>query len=300
MKILFCEDPLNRNSPDELYQHEVLAAQKVGFEYELINFEALVNEQNPTKAIRRVSQTSGETTAIYRGWMLKPPAYAQLYASLAEKNIQLINTPAAYTHCHYLPESYTVIREKTPKTVWLPVPGEIDIGILMNLLKPFGETPVIVKDYVKSQKHYWNEACFIPNAADEQLVKQVVSKFVELQDDDLNEGLVFREYVELEALTRHSKSGMPLTKEFRVFVCRGKPIITTEYWEEGDYQKELPNITEFASEIEAVQSEFFTIDIAKQKTGQWIIMELGDGQVAGLPEKVDPHHFYQQLAEVYS
>jgi hypothetical protein len=33
MKILFCEDPLNRNSPDELYQHEVLAAQKVGFEY---------------------------------------------------------------------------------------------------------------------------------------------------------------------------------------------------------------------------------------------------------------------------
>ena len=66
------------------------------------------------------------------------------------------------------------------------------------LIKAFESSPIIVKDYVKSQKHYWKEACFIPNASDKKNVESVIQKFIELQDSDLNEGLVFREFIELE------------------------------------------------------------------------------------------------------
>jgi hypothetical protein len=37
------------------------------------------------------------------------------------------------------------------------------------------------------------------------------------------------------------------------------------------------------------------MDIAKRKDREWIIVELGDGQVAGLPENVETMEFYEAL-----
>lgn len=36
----------------------------------------------------------------------------------------------------------------------------------MTILHEFGDRPVIIKDYVKSRKHEWLGACFIPDASD--------------------------------------------------------------------------------------------------------------------------------------
>jgi hypothetical protein len=38
------------------------------------------------------------------------------------------------------------------------------------------------------------------------------------------------------------------------------------------------------------------MDVAKTKLGEWLIVELGDGQVAGLPEKLNVDSFYQKLS----
>ena len=37
------------------------------------------------------------------------------------------------------------------------------------------------------------------------------------------------------------------------------------------------------------------MDIVKTKNGNWVIVELGDGQVAGLPDNADRDSFYQAL-----
>jgi hypothetical protein len=39
------------------------------------------------------------------------------------------------------------------------------------------------------------------------------------------------------------------------------------------------------------------MDIAKTKDGEWIIIELGDGQVSGLPDKVDRLQFYDLVRQ---
>ncbi len=39
------------------------------------------------------------------------------------------------------------------------------------------------------------------------------------------------------------------------------------------------------------------MNVAKKKNGDWIIMELGDGQVAGLPDNADKSEFYNKLKE---
>ncbi len=295
MKFIFCADPFQTKQPDEMYQAEADAVRAIGLDCHIINFEALVYEKSAKKAVARIPVQDSEQPGLFRGWMMKPPQYEQLYQALADKGIRLINDPTAYTHCHYLPESYSVIEAKTPKSVWLPM-SDFSLDRVMADLQPFGDRPMIVKDYVKSQKHYWTEACFIPSATNRAEVERVVNRFIELQDTDLNVGLVFREFVEFEALTQHSKSGMPLTKEFRLFVYEGQPFFATEYWEEGEYKDLQPPTEQFLGITQNVKSRFFTMDIAKQKNGDWLIVELGDGQVAGLPENVVVHDFYDTLS----
>lgn len=49
--------------------------------------------------------------------------------------------------------------------------------------------------------------------------------------------------------------------------------------------------------MQRVQSRFFTMDVAKQVDGGWMIVELGDGQVAGLPDRAEVVTFYHSLAQ---
>ena len=233
--------------------------------------------------------------SVYRGWMLRPSQYRLLYEALAAKGIRLINDPVAYQHCHYLPESYSVIEGLTPRSIWMQTTGDVSIDAVTELLRPFGSKPVIVKDFVKSRKHEWEEACFIPLASDRSAVERVVRRFVELQDEDLSEGLVFRVFVQFQPLTQHSKSGMPLTLEYRLFFLDGSPIYWTQYWEEGDYGDLQPPIEQFQGVAAQVGSRFFTMDVARKTDSEWMIVELGDGQVAGLPENADLHQFYSSM-----
>ena len=39
------------------------------------------------------------------------------------------------------------------------------------------------------------------------------------------------------------------------------------------------------------------MDAAKRNSGEWMVVELGDGQVAGLPESADAAAFYGQIAQ---
>ena len=295
MKIVFCEDPLRARKVDEVYQPEADAITALGLKYSLVNFETLVNAADPEHSVNRVLAETEATTAVYRGWMLRPDQYAALYTALNAKGLRLLNDPAAYQHCHYLPESYGVIASFTPLSVWLPLSGDLNMEAVMTVLAPFGTRPVIVKDFVKSQKHYWAEACYIPSAADRSGVERVVRRFLELQGDYFNQGLVFREFVDFQPLAAHSKSGMPLSKEFRVFVLDGEPLYVVDYWEEGDYAGAEPVLEPFRAVMRQVQSRFYTMDIAQRADGGWMIVELGDAQVAGLPDNADLTRFYRAL-----
>ncbi|GHO55545.1 ATP-grasp domain-containing protein [Ktedonobacter robiniae] len=298
MRIIFCSDYWNPLSPDSAYEAESGVVESLHLNYSLINFEALVEQENAARAVHKVEPAPTGELAIYRGWMLKPHVYERLYTALAAKGLLLVNTPAAYTHCHYLPGSYHLIEGFTPRSTWLKTGPDISIDAVMAALHQFAGRPVIVKDFVKSRKHEWGEACYIPSASDRQSVERVIIRFLQLQGADLNEGLVFREFVEFEPLTTHSKSGMPLIKEFRLFILDGQIISSTPYWEEGRYgndKYEFPPLDLFDHVVQKIQSRFFTMDVAKKRDGAWNIVELGDGQVAGLPARADTKAFYQAL-----
>lgn len=58
MKLIFCSDALNSRQPDDTYQAEAAAAQRLGFSFALVDHDALVNENDPVKALRRVPEQS--------------------------------------------------------------------------------------------------------------------------------------------------------------------------------------------------------------------------------------------------
>ena len=294
MRIIFCDSGFSPKEVDYMYVEEYEFAKKNFIQTSLISFEQL-KKGNIESALRRVKAVEQKEIGIYRGWMMKPKLYETFYLSLLEKNIELINDPSEYKFSHYLPENYETIKSYTPKTTFKKLDKPFQIEDFKNEIDIFKDKPIIIKDYVKSQKHYWEEACFIPNASDVENVKSVIHKFLELQDSDLNEGLVFREYIELEKLTNHSESGMPLTKEFRVFILHGRIMTTYEYWDEGNYENVQPIFDSFEELLPRIASKFFTMDIAKKNDGNWIIVELGDGQVSGLPDNANKDEFYDQL-----
>lgn len=291
MRILLCVDPLDIGRVDPSYEAEAKAAVEAGFAWARVDYEALVDERDPVRAVRKVE--AGEELGLYRGWMLRPERYRELHDALVGKGIRLVNAPEQYVHCHHLPESYGVIEGLTPKSVWLP--ADADAERLAEALRPFGDLPLVLKDYVKSRKHEWAEACFISRASDRDAVGRVVRRFLELQGDGLAGGLVFREFVEFESAGRHPKSGMPLAREHRIFWLDGRPLVSFPYWSDLGQTGEGPPPGTFDEVARRVRSRFFTMDVAKRKDGPWMIVELGDGQVAGLPDDAAAQSFYQAL-----
>src|SRR5215213_2681902 len=149
MHIIFCADPLAPRAVDTAYTDEAQAAMDSGLEYDLISYEQLVHEHDAAAAVRRVPAAAASSElALYRGWMLRPSEYHELYDALLARELLLINNPAAYRTCHYLPESYPLISDATPASAWLPLDACGDLDAIMRLLTPFGDQPVIVKDYV--------------------------------------------------------------------------------------------------------------------------------------------------------
>lgn len=300
MNVVFCAEPFETNLVDDVYEKEAAAARACGLTAHLIDFEALVRDDgNARRATRFIKPFEQEESAIYRGWMLKPAVYEKLYRNLlVEKNLRLINAPAAYKICHHLPKNYPYIEQHTPRTIFVPVDEDFQIEKVFDAIAVFGDKPLVLKDYVKSRKHEWAEACFIENASDREKVERVVGRFLELQGEDLNEGLAFREFIEFAPLTVHSKSKMPLTREFRLFYLDGKEIYSSRYWEEGDYGREIDVPRElFANIAQNVPSRFFTMDVAEKTDGEFLVVELGDAQVSGLPESADETEFYEALKQ---
>jgi hypothetical protein len=295
--ILFCESPYEANKVDEDFEDQFLAAKQSGFSTLIFNFEDLTSTDRFSIATRRIKASEKLRKVIYRGWMLTSKQYSLLYNDLLSKNYQLINTVEEYRNCHYLPDSLRFIENRTPETVFERLDDENSINKLIEKTKVFGQKPVILKDYVKSEKHDWDTACFVKKASDVYSLRQTVNNLIKLRGKYLNEGIVVREFVELNSLTIHSKSGMPLTEEYRLFFCNKELIGIFDYWEEGEYKLAKPDTSEFQEIARQIESNFFSMDIARQKDGQLVIIELGDGQVAGLPDSTDKVNFYKQLKE---
>ncbi|MDP2316519.1 MAG: ATP-grasp domain-containing protein [Pseudomonadota bacterium] len=194
-------------------------------------------------------------------------------------------SPADYAYGHHLPGWYDDFREVTAPTVWTASSNLEEARVALARL-PAG--PAIVKDYVKSAKHRWKEACFIPDVGDEDAAMAVISAFLTEQAGDLNGGVVLRALRPYPQRGIEERTGMPVIDERRVFLWRGTPLAVS-----GD-EAALLQDSRLQAAIARLRSPFVSVDLARLEDDTWEVVEVGDGQVSGLRD-MDPVQFYRAL-----
>lgn len=226
---------------------------------------------------------------IYRGWMMKPEMYRDFFQQLEAVGIVLINTPEEYEKYHLLPNWYDDFSEKTSESFWTESDNPDEI--LQKINQENGG--FIVKDYVKSRKHEWYDACYIPNIEDTANARKVITNFVSRQAEALVGGIVLRRFENLKQMGFHEQSGMPISKEYRVFIFAGRVLAIDDYWtEKHNVELSREEYDWLESIARTVKSNFVAVDLARKQDGELIIMEFGDGQVSGL-QQIIPEEFYQ-------
>lgn len=293
MLLLMPKHPIERHGVDPDFQEEYDAALIAGFTVLLYDHDALL--RGDTTSV--LARTDHFGSALLRGWMMKYEVYCAFHDLLSASNIHLLNRPLEFKRCHHLPDWYSALAEHTPLSVWVDgAPPDLDEchAALLRL----GTEAAIVKDYVKSWKHDWLDACFIPQVADSENARRVIGNFIRYQGSDLNGGVVLRAYENFRPLGLHPESGMPLSVEYRVFVLNNIPLAVIPYWPEISASEPFP-MPALAPVLEFNPSPFFTVDLALSDNGEWRIVELGDAQVAGL-QGLDPRVFYTSLRSAFS
>ncbi|MEV0115280.1 ATP-grasp domain-containing protein [Streptomyces sp. NPDC050844] len=250
----------------------------------LIDHDALT-AGDATAAVARVPKGSG--AAWYRGWMLTAGQYGALFDALAARGVTLVTSPKDYQRAHELPGWYGTFEPVTPRSVWLPtapgtLPARPDLAAAATAL---GGGPAVVKDYVKSRKHEWHEACFVPDLADTRRLASVVTRFVELQDESLTGGVVIRAFEDFRTSIG----------EARVWWVDGSPVLFTAHPDTPRLRPE-PDPDFVRPLVTALACRFVTTDLALREDGVWRVVEVGDGQVSDLPQGAEAGPLLQRLA----
>lgn len=212
------------------------------------------------------------------------PFYPDQEKDINYVGARLINTYQQHRYIADLQNYVMDLKELTPQT-WNSCSDLPD------------DMAFVLKGETFSKKGQWQTSMF---AADKKAAIEVYGR---LMDDSLigTQNIYIRRY-EPMVTYMEGVNGMPITKEFRFFVAYRQVLCGGYYWQ--NYIDELPEKPdsnevpkEFLREvIERIgdQSNFYTIDVGISISGKPFVVELNEGQQAGLSCN-DPFEMYKSL-----
>lgn len=159
------------------------------------------------------------------------------------------------------------------------------------------EGAYVLKGRTNSRKSHWDTHMFAPNK------RAAIDVAGRLLADPLiaQQGLVYREYVPLVTY-EIGINGQRFTNEWRFFYFRDQRLAKGHYWTTAT-NPDLAEMDEFGldfvrgvSKVACQHAQFYVLDIAKKEDGDWILVEVNEGQQAGL-SAIHPAELYCELAE---
>jgi hypothetical protein len=274
----------------DFWSKEAEAAKSSGFGISIITD---ANQRGPL-----VISNNNAEAYLYRGWIAKPQYYQEMCQAASAP---LLNNYNDYMWSYDFPKWYCELNGETPAS-FSYIGDEISNLGLAEIAKQVSERagpkPLIIKDWLKSRKHEWFDACFIKDASDANEIVRVMTNFFNLQGRDFYGGLVFRDFLSLKKLGAHPKSKMPIPLEFRTFFLNQEPVSTSMYWQ-NDIN--YPDGVEYPPQAwledigKKMRSPFVALDIAQGEDGKWWVIEVNDAGIAGYPDHIDSNQFYKDL-----
>lgn len=280
---LFCADPLSPRRVDPHFGTQAQAVRERSGRLALIDHDELTAGR-VGEAVARVPKGFGPVW--YRGWMVTARQYAVLEEALHARGCRLLTTAHGYRRAHEMPGWLHSFRDLTPRTVVVPMTAGESAPRgerLAELTGGLGEGGFIVKDYVKSRKHEWLEACYAP---DLDALERVAARFVESQGADLAGGLVIRRFEEFAGA------------QLRVWWVDGEPVFAGPHPDDPDDIAAPPDdLRDVRGAVQDLAERFVTTDLVRRSDGVWRVIEAGDGQVSDWPSGADPGVLAEALLE---
>lgn len=219
------------------------------------------------------------------------PYYKELEQDVLNLGGQLINSHKSHQFIAEMSLWYPILKDLTPKT-WFS---------LQDVMQDSYSGPYVLKGSTNSRKHLWKTHMFAENK------EQMREVYFKLQEDGLigDQGIVIREFEQFKNYGT-ALNGLPITKEFRFFVCNKQIVSSGFYWSNH------PEITEqyhptsqdvpklfIDNVLWRLQDElnFYVFDCAEREDGTWRLVELNDGQMSGL-STINPDEFYANLKKI--
>jgi hypothetical protein len=194
-------------------------------------------------------------------------------------------TPAAYEQSHYLPLAYPLIEQLTAKSVWNCSDSLADAWLLYETVS---SRDTLIKDWVKSAKYQWRDGCFIPARTSQERFAEIFAVFRAERGQLFNRGVLLRDYLKFRQ-SGDDMRGFPRIEETRLFFAFGSLVVRPMNAEIRRDQEQWEAVAA------RFQSPLISIDIAPLETGEYRIVETGDGGVSGLPATIDRLGFYECL-----
>lgn len=114
--------------------------------------------------------------------------------------------------------------------------------------------------------------------------------FVRFPDRNASLKAVVRRFLPFKVRGR-TPSG-PAHLEFRLLFGRGRLLAAESY---DDFDVDVPDFSAFERLARKIEARFFTLDVAMLEDGRWVVVEVNDGGVSGLPASIDPRELFAAL-----
>lgn len=289
MHILFPQNPDMHKLPEPMFEAEYDAARRVGFTCLVFDEEALSSGEID-RALKRLPDVS-ETQLLYRGWILSEELYRRFHYAMQQRGYTLVSTPSQYSEVTYFPNYYAKIRDHSPAAVWTDTPDPLTAWTMSRKL---GDGPFVIKDHIKSAKHMWQEACFIPKGSDRATFEFIAENLKKEQGATFHRGFVVKQYVPLQRRGTSARE-YPQCEEYRLFFWRRHLLVASHYHRQPENPVDWSRFVDLAQRFD---SPFFTMDVAQTESGDWIVIDMGAAEVCALPPSLAPESFYKRLAEL--
>jgi hypothetical protein len=252
------------------------AAKLLGFDVYYIpeDFSQCETAEN---ALAYVPAQSNAVKAVWIGFIPDPARYEAIYRECAKKNIWLLNSPEEHLRVQEFDKSYPFIQGLTPESVTVTSPDECN-----NAIERLG-LPVFVKGAIQSRKARGWKACTADNLPD---IKRLVESYLSLEGRSRGR-VILRKLVRLKHV-QSSPQGFPFGREYRVFLHNNKVLGFGYYWEGDDPLMNLSSEEQSTVLSLAIQAStnlntpYVAIDIGQLESDEWIVIESGDAQFAGV------------------
>lgn len=225
-------------------------------------------------------QINASVSAIYRGWMMKPEQYAAFYQQLQSQNMTLITPPSSYELFHIFPNIYPTLQVDTAKMLIYPDNMPVDLEKVKQHFSRF-----MVKDFVKSVKGTEFPKYFESTVTQEEF-DQWMQVFFKYRGDLYTGGICIKEFLPLRQYGTH-------TNEYRVFYANHEIVTVSRNSGQENFAPSPPQ--DLLEKYRHLDSPYYTIDFAELESGDWKILEAGDGQVSGLLDQQDYEAYFRAL-----